>query len=120
MNKELGTYFVKMELVGGDGCFYRWETGARYTNGTESCSPLDADRMQCGYDNEQELFEGIEFMFTEGNYSCDCNRRLFLARAHQQDDPGDGEDNPCGDTMILERLTAIRPDGSEVILYETP
>ncbi len=117
MHKDLGTYHVRVELVGGDGFIYKWSTGPRYTNGTETCSPLDAHRMQGGYESEQELFEGILYMFTEGNYACDCNMALFLARSKQQDAPED-EDNPRGCTIELKRLTAIRPDGSELVLLE--
>ena len=29
--------------------------------------------------------EDAEWMFTEGNYSCDCNRSLFIRRQHGED-----------------------------------
>lgn len=28
-----------------------------------------------------EIHEGVEYMWADGNYSCDCNRALFWARA---------------------------------------
>jgi len=115
---DLGTYWVRVELVDGRGWLYRWDTGASYTNGTEAHKPLDAQRMPPGWESEQELFDAFVWMHTEGNYSCDCNKRLFLARAHQQDCPEDG-DNPCGDTMEIKRLTAIRPNGDEVVLEDS-
>lgn len=37
--------------------------------------------------------EGLEFMWTDGNYACDCNRALFWNRIKGKDDP----DVPCGD-----------------------
>jgi hypothetical protein len=45
-----------------------------------------------------------DYMWTEGNYSCDCNRRLFMARALGEPEPED-PNNPCGDTIKLEKLT---------------
>lgn len=42
--------------------------------------------------------DAAEFMFTEGNYSCDCNRSLFIKNAY-------GEcsipELPCGDKIEL-------------------
>lgn len=50
-----------------------------------------------------------EFMWREGNYSCDCNKRLFLARQcgidpHYDEDDAD---NPCGDTIELIELVVF-------------
>lgn len=36
-------------------------------------------------------YDGL-FIWDEGNYSCDCNRSLFFARAASEDEP----DEPCG------------------------
>lgn len=41
-----------------------------------------------------EWDDGSDFMWNEGNYACDCNRRLFFARAAGLPDP---EPNPCGE-----------------------
>lgn len=114
MGKDLGTYFVKVELATGDGWIHEWPTGARYTNGSGAQSPLDAMRIEPTWNSEDDLFQTMLFMYAEGNYACDCNRRLFLARAHQQDEP---EESPCGETIQIKRLTAIRPDGSEYVLW---
>ncbi len=54
----------------------------------------------------------LEYMWTEGNYSCDCNRRLFMCRALGEPEPARDE---CGDSIRLERLTL---DGVEVMLSE--
>lgn len=35
-----------------------------------------------------------EYLWSEGNFGCDCNRALFFARAVGEDDP----DRECGDT----------------------
>lgn len=46
-----------------------------------------------------------EFMWREGNYSCDCNKRLFLWRhAGVSEDEIDARENPCGDTISLVAL----------------
>ena len=55
------------------------------------------------------------FMWTEGNYSCDCNRRLFLWYALH---PGETEepDFECGEGAILvEKLVVV---GSGCVIAE--
>ena len=37
-----------------------------------------------------------EYMWTDGNYGCDCNRLLFWLRAKNEDEP-DFEDLECGE-----------------------
>jgi hypothetical protein len=62
-----------------------------------------------------------EFLWTEGNWACDCNRSLFIGRDHgvwlgaaPQEDDDDGEASlSCGDTITLVRLVV---DG--VTVYE--
>lgn len=53
-------------------------------------------------------FESVEFMWREGNYGCDCNKRLFLARECQIDPENIDADNfdnmQCGDTIKLVSL----------------
>lgn len=41
--------------------------------------------------------EGVPetFIWEEGNYACDCNRRLFFARANNEPENHEGN---CGDT----------------------
>jgi hypothetical protein len=52
-------------------------------------------------DTEEEA-AGIEFMWTEGNYACDCNRRLFIARELGEPEPA--VDAPCGHSIVLEKI----------------
>lgn len=115
MGKDLGTYHVKVELKNERGFYDKWKTGHRYTMGTEEQSPLNAALIRPTWDSEQDLIDSVVYMYTEGNYSCDCNLRLFIARAHQEDEP---EYIACGDTIELERLTLIRPDASELVIFE--
>lgn len=59
----------------------------------------------------------VVFMYTEGNYSCDCNRTLFIA---QHCDPTFEDTERCGETIQLVRLRVyqVRPDGSEVTVED--
>ena len=50
------------------------------------------------------------FMWSEGNYGCDCNRALFFARAVNEDDP----DHDCGDTAFSVRIY----DTIENVVYQ--
>ena len=57
--------------------------------------------------------EHSDFMWTEGNYACDCNRHLFFERSKGQEP----EDAECGE----KRYTAVcaeLPDGTRMILDE--
>lgn len=108
--RDLGTYYVRAEFKGGGGFIMRWDTSARFTGGSHECHPLDAGRAPPVWVSEDDLAGTVEFMFSDGNYSCDCNLTLFLCRASQQEEP---EQVECGETINLERLTLIRPDGSE-------
>lgn len=121
--RDLGTYFVRIEFETGEGFIMRWNTSARFIGGgtgTEEWSPLEAKRQEPLYESEEDLFRNIEFQFTDGNYSCDCNLRSFLDRAYNRERDEEGPDYECGDTMKIKRITAIRPDGSEHVLAERP
>jgi hypothetical protein len=50
--------------------------------------------------------DGVEYMWQEGNYSCDCNKRLYLARECDIDPEFEEFDteNACGDTIALTGL----------------
>lgn len=43
------------------------------------------------YDVDPQYVDAQEFLWHEGNYSCDCNRLAFIAQAHGRLDP----DAPC-------------------------
>lgn len=112
--KDLGTYYLRVEFEDGSGYMHQWSTSHRYCGGDDTFSPLNALISQPPYENESEIFQSMEFMYTEGNYSCDCNKKLFLAYSRNEDI----EDVECGDKIILKRLTAIRPDMTEKVLFE--
>lgn len=111
---DLGTYHLRVELKDGRGWIDKWSTNARYTNGSAEHSPLTASRIGCIYTHEQDLFDNMIYMYTKGNYSCDCNKTLSWCRSQQLEEPSETR---CGDTMELKQLTAIRPDGSECVLW---
>lgn len=52
------------------------------------------------------------YLWSDGNYSCDCNRALFFARAVDEAEP---DEPPCGETAYCVQLTAA-DDGR--LLYE--
>jgi hypothetical protein len=50
------------------------------------------------------------YIWDEGNYSCDCNRALFFARAKGEEDP---ENRPCGEEAYSVWITSA-DDGREL------
>ena len=56
--------------------------------------------------------DNMIFMWTEGNYACDCNRELFFARAANEPDPEVG-DNHCGSERFTV-ISALREDGETI------
>jgi hypothetical protein len=114
--KDLGTYHLRIELEDGRGWIETWNTGKRFTNGTEHETQLDATMIHPTWESEDDLFSAMRWHYTEANGSCDCNKILALARAYQQPEP---EEVLCGDSMPIKRLTAIRPDASEEVIFST-
>jgi hypothetical protein len=58
-----------------------------------------------------------DFMWTEGNYSCDCNRHMDFLRAGGVE--LDKDHVPCGDSLYT-CLYAELPDGTRHTLDEKP
>ena len=116
---DLGTYHVRVEFADGRGFINDWNTGARYARGGPGIHPLTAERVPPGWENEAELEKTIVYMFTEGNFSCDCNLLDFLDYAEGKEPPDDPSHHPCGGTLVRRRLTMLRPDGSEKVIFET-
>jgi len=112
MGKDLGTYHVRVILKDGRGFIMKWNTGGRYTHGSHSCHPLHAQWITPTYENEEDLVEGVAYMFLEGNFNCAENIEDFLADAHQVDRPNNGC-HDCSDAKFTS-ITVIRPDRSEI------
>lgn len=58
--------------------------------------------------------EGLNWQWSDGNYGCDCNRRLFFHRAKGIDEPAE---HRCGEgafyVQITEAGNVIFDDGPE-------
>lgn len=70
------------------------------------------------YDDEAHMERAIEWIWTEGNYGCDCNRFLFISYEHD-DYPGTEDEDgwfPCGRTV---KLVSLGLDGKD-LLAPTP
>jgi len=115
MGKDLGTYHIRVELEDGRGWIERWNTGNRYTHGSNHVTKLDAQLIRPIWENEDDLLSSVKWMYTVGNSSCNCNKLISLAFAYQREIP---ETTPCGNTMSVKRLTVIRPDASEVVIFD--
>ena len=105
--KDLGTYHVHVQFEDGTGFIMKWTTAARYLDGDEDFSPPGADRIPPPYSSEEDVFSTIIYAFTSGNFSCDCNERDFLDRAHQRP----MKDYRCGDELTIQHLAIECPDG---------
>jgi hypothetical protein len=56
---------------------------------------------------KDEIVSGTDYQWSEGNYSCDCNRSAFLAEAdHEQ------KKLPCGETLRIRFYALHGPDGT--------
>lgn len=67
-------------------------------------------RKDVGYWNEEGF---VDYIWSEGNYSCDCNRKLFFERA-QGNEPDD-TNTPC--SFDKNRYEIIVRDLEGNILY---
>jgi len=114
MGKDLGTYYVQVELKDGRGFIERWNTGGEYWYSRNKTSPLNAQYILPRYTDENDLIDKIIYMFTEGNYACDCNLNHFLDDAAQLP----RREVKCGDEILIKKLTIIRPDESKQVIYE--
>jgi len=54
--------------------------------------------------NGQEWTEASDFLWSDGNYSCDCNREHFFLRAMGQDEDDDSA-TACGDERFSARIS---------------
>jgi hypothetical protein len=78
---------------------------------------LDAKTgLRSKYKDSYDKDDGwYDFIWTEGNYSCDCNRSLFFARGRLEDDP---KSPPCGSDRYFVKIVD-EGDGT-VLLDESP
>lgn len=65
--------------------------------------------------DEDDLLHAISYQFTDGNYGCDCNKRIFL-----EDMPPGDDENECGETMPTRSILVTTPDGRQIELLAPP
>lgn len=63
-------------------------------------------------DPESWVGAAMDYLWTDGNLGCDCNRSLFFARAGGEDDP----DTFCGDNAYS---IIVRDETGKVLYDET-
>lgn len=62
------------------------------------------------YDYEEDYpFDAANYMFTEGNYSCDCNRSAFVQEKYPEFPELD-----CGEKIELVELVIYSKEGPEI------
>ena len=62
-------------------------------------------------DYEWKKEKSMIFQYTEGNYSCDCNRSLFM---YNWDEDKELECSMDTNVVVIDKIT--REDGSEVVI----
>lgn len=63
---------------------------------------------------DHEWHDGSEFYWSEGNYSCDCNRELEWREAHGLERFPENDTNFCKGDGKYTVLSIKLPDGTEV------
>lgn len=63
-------------------------------------------------DDETEIVYSSTYEYHEGNYSCDCNKRIFADA-----DVPEYEDL-CGDSIAYEELWLVHKDGTKIDLLK--
>lgn len=66
---------------------------------------------RCRFEGVDWYADSSDYLWTDGNYGCDCNLADFFAQAGGEFDPE--KDHPCGNEKYTP-IKAILPDGSEV------
>lgn len=115
MSKDLGTYHLLVELANGKGFIEKWNTGYRFSHGNEEYTIPNATMIPPVYSDEDQVFRSMVFFYTEGNGACDCYKTSAISQSINEED----KDIPCDETMPVLRLTAIRPDASRIVIFET-
>ncbi len=66
------------------------------------------------YSHDDDWEEHSDYIWAEGNYSCDCNRAIFFAEVNNEDTEH-AVDLPCGDEKYS-CLYAQLEDGTKITL----
>lgn len=66
----------------------------------------DGHEVPCIYDFGYGYPEdSARYMFEEGNYSCDCNKAIFISEVLEG---FDGDDWPCENSIKIKGLTVLK------------
>ena len=63
-------------------------------------------------DDEEDIVYESTYLYSEGNYSCDCNKIEFAGLLRED------EQGVCGDTIKYEELWLVREDGKRIDLLK--
>ena len=63
-------------------------------------------------DDEEAIVYESTYLYSEGNYSCDCNKIEFAGLLRED------EQGACGDTIKYEELWLVREDGKRIDLLK--
>lgn len=91
---------IKVEII-------KVSTGEKriYETDCDPCVPTDI-----AYGEVEHAPEFPKFIWTDGNYACDCNRAIFFESATDNDG-----DCPCGNTAYkIPRI--LLEDGREIVI----
>ena len=61
--------------------------------------------------------DGFDYIWVDGNCSCDCNRALYFARAKDEDETEAWEQD-CGESAYSVPFVEL-PDGTRISIDET-
>lgn len=116
--KDLGTYYARVDLVDGRSWLDRWDTRGRFDHVGDhrSTIPTGLTWQPPNWSSDEEVVQAIRYQYLDGNYSCDCNKTLALARRDGRPMPSDPK---CGSTLAIRRLAVVRPDGVETELWNS-
>lgn len=65
-------------------------------------------------DTVEDLIQDADWMYSEGNFGCDCNKRIFACV-----DIDDSEDSFCGDSIKYQELFLVNiPSGLKIDLLK--
>ena len=63
-------------------------------------------------DDEEDIVYKSTYLYSEGNYSCDCNKSEFAGLLRED------EQGVCGDMIKYEELWLVREDGKRIDLLK--
>lgn len=95
-----------MKVYLKDGSYFEKDYDAGYQ--------MIQGRWTTPFEDEQQLLSTVEWVYgADGNMGCDCNLSICRARFMGAENPFEGKLD-CGDALEVQRITLVRPDGTEL------